>query len=187
MGSDGSSQGTIGYEGARHIMETNGSDAKSYYKRFEQENPQYSIQSINLRQENAALSSKFETESSKLRESSDSGVTQKHTQNTGNILAQGKRAGVDPNHTPQSIQKDVTSFIGEKGKVITEGKKVIDGQEKKLQTAAKVSQGTTLGGAASKNLLKSGWDGVTSVAGDLHSDKPQPVDKTPYNSPLNRK
>ncbi|MBA3814738.1 MAG: hypothetical protein H0X26_09730, partial [Alphaproteobacteria bacterium] len=181
------SQGKIGYEGARHIMEANGAEAKSYYKRFEQENPQYSIQSINSVQTKSALSSNFETESAKLRESSDSGVTQRQVQNTGNILAQGKRAGVDPNHTPQSIQQDVTGFIGEKGKAITEGKKVIDEQEEKLRATAKVSQEKTLGGAASKNLLKSGWDGVTSVAGDLHSDKPQPVDQTPYNSPLNRK
>jgi len=168
-------------------MEANGAEAKSYYKRFEQENPQYSIQSINLRQENAALSSKFETESSKLKQSSGAGLPQRHTQNTGNILAQGKRAGVDPNHTPQSIQQDVTSFIGEKGKALTEGKKVIDEQEKKLQTAAKVAQSATLGGTASKNLLKSGWEGAASVVETLHSDKLQPVDKTPYNSPLNRK
>ncbi len=99
-------------------METNGSDAKSYYKRFEQTHPQYSIQSINSVQAKSALSSKFETESAKLRGNSGAGLTQRHTQNTGNILAQGKSAGVDPNHTPQSIQKDVTDFIGEKGTTI---------------------------------------------------------------------
>ncbi len=187
MGPDGASQGKIGYEGARHIMEANGSEAKSYYKRFEQENPQYSIQSINSVQTKSDLSSNFEAESAKLRESSDSGVTQRHVQNTGNILAQGKSAGVDPNHTPKSIQKDVTDFIDTKGTAIDKGKEVIDTHEKELQTAAKVSQSATLGGTASKNLLRSGWEGAASVAGDLHSDKPQPVDQTPYTSPLNRK
>ncbi|MBA3814836.1 MAG: conjugal transfer protein TraG N-terminal domain-containing protein, partial [Alphaproteobacteria bacterium] len=187
MAPTGQSQGTIGYKGARHIMEANGGDAKSYYKRFEQENPQYSIQSINSGEIKTALSLNFETESTKLKESSGADLTQRHAQNTGNILTQGKRAGVDPNHTPKTIKQEVTSFIEKTNDKRLEGKIGINIKEQELQNAVKASQSTTLGGTASKNLLRSGWDGAASVVESLHSDKPQPVDKTPYNSPLNRK
>ncbi len=70
---------------------------------------------------------------------------------------------------------------------INKGKEAIDGHEKELRDAEKVSQEKTLGVTAVKNLGVSAWRGGASVAGDLHSDKPQPVDQTPYNSPLNRK
>lgn len=145
----GSAGRQIGYEGARRIMEANGMEAKSYYDRFEQENPQYAIQSINSPKEGGALSSKFKSESAKLRENSS--VASLHSQDTGNVLTQGKEAGLDSNKMTKSISPEITGFLKKNDTKIKEGQEIVSAKETDLQVADKASKGKHMTGAVFSN------------------------------------
>lgn len=177
-GPNGESQGQIGYEGARRIIENGGSEREAYIQGFQEENPHYKVQSINSSQSEATLSSTFESKAAELRQ--DSGVMSHHTQNTSDVLNRGKQAGLDPNNTTKSIQKEVNSFMARTDDQRLAGTDKINTQEKALKTAQKASKDKHLTGTVIKNTASNLFD---------HSGegKSLPADTTPYNSPMNRK
>lgn len=174
----GSQGGQIGYENARRIIENGGAERDAYLKRFQEANPQYKIETVNSSKEGSALSSKFESESAKVRESST--VASQYSQNTGTVLAQGKTTGLHPKNTPNSIKKEVTAFTEKNDDKRLEGRVGVDRHETDLKTAERTSKDKHLTGAMLKNAAVNIFD---------HSgeDKSLPVDQTPHNSPLNRK
>lgn len=91
-GAGGSSQ--VGYEGARQILEKGGEERAFYIKRFQEENPQYAIQSINSAQEQTKLTHSYDTEANKLQGGVPLGVQHQHEAQT--LMAQGKNAGLAP-------------------------------------------------------------------------------------------
>ncbi len=152
-GSSGSSTGKIGYEGARHILEGGGPERDAYIQRFQEENPRYSIGSINSTQAKADMSSQFDSESGKLKANSD--VDAHHAQHTATVLNRGKQeANLDPNKVPESRQEKINKALNNQGKVIDQGKQGIDHQHSKLQAQEKESQDKSLVGAVAGNAFK---------------------------------
>lgn len=70
-GPDGVSGGQIGYKEARRILEHGGGERAAYLKRFQEENPQYSIQSINVHGAQQQLDMQYETQAQAHRNSAD--------------------------------------------------------------------------------------------------------------------
>jgi hypothetical protein len=170
-GTQGSPAGHIGHEGARRIIENGGSERDAYIQRFQEENPRYQVQSINSSKATADLSSQFESASATIRAKSD--VVHHHTQNTANVLGQGKGAGLASNTTPKSIQKEVSTFIDNTDEKRIDGKVEIDIKGTEIQTAEKTSKNKHLTGTVIKNTAVNLFD----HSGD---GKSLPVDKTPY-------
>jgi hypothetical protein len=152
-GPNGSPGGQIGYEGARLIMEGQGAEFDAYKNRFQEENPRYSIDSINSTSENANISSKFESKSAEVKANSD--VDRHHAQNTGNILARAKReSNLDPNAPLISRQAETTTAIENQGKKIEKGKQGIEHQHNELWGMKEESQDKNLAGAVVGNTFK---------------------------------
>lgn len=162
--------GQIGYEGARRIIEANGAEARAYYERFEQENPQYSIQSINSGQEKYALSSKFESESGKRR--SDFSDASYHAQNTGNVLGQARAAHLDPRKMPESRRTEITKSLEDQGEIIMKKKQFIDTQEEELQKTEKGSKDQSLLGSVAYSALSSITPDTTATLQKLAEKDP---------------
>ncbi|MBS0271685.1 MAG: conjugal transfer protein TraG N-terminal domain-containing protein [Proteobacteria bacterium] len=87
-GSFESSGGKIGYEGAHRILEQEGPERQAYFSRFQEEHPQYKIQSIHYGQEQASIEPAYKREATKIRGSSD--LSQQHLQNTQEVLNRGQ-------------------------------------------------------------------------------------------------
>jgi len=94
-GSSESSGGKIGYEGARRILEQEGPERQAYFNRFQEEQPQYKIQSVHYGQEQASIDSAYGTETAKIRGSSD--LSQQHLQNTQEVLNRGQTHNLNLN------------------------------------------------------------------------------------------
>lgn len=152
-GPSSTSQGVIGHEGARRIMEANGDEARAYYDRFQQENPQYSIESISSSGHQRRLSSKFESESGNIKSNFD--VMAQHGHNTSNVLTQAKSAHLDPHKTPESRRDEITRDLNRQDGVIKQKKRLIDTEEKELKDVEKSSKDQTLVGAAASSTLAS--------------------------------
>lgn len=152
-GPDGASQGSIGHEGARRIMEANGAEARAYYERFQQENPQYTIESINSSQHLTRLSSKYESESSKLK--TDFNAAAQHGQNTENVLSQAKSEHLDPHKVPESRREEISKSLSKQDDIIEQKKRSIDTEEEELQKAEKNSKDQTLVGTAASSTWAS--------------------------------
>lgn len=153
MGANGESKGQIGYEGARHILENGGPERDAYLRRFQEENPQYHVQSINSAKEETKLSSAFASKSAQA--AAHSGVMEQHAQNTANILAQGKEAQLDLNKIPESREKEITDSLNKQDGIIGYKKQSIDRYEKQLQDAEKKSKDQSLAGAMASNAITS--------------------------------
>jgi conjugal transfer mating pair stabilization protein TraG len=177
-GANGISGGQMGHDRARQIIESGGTEREAYFKRFQEENPQYRIQSINSAQATSALTSKFGSTSEVFRR--NSALSQEYAHHTDTVLSHGKQAGLDPAHTPKSIQQEVNSFIQENNEKRTAGRVEIDSQEASLRKAEQESKNKHLTGTAIKN-------GALNIFDHSGPDKFLPVDETPYDSPLNRK
>lgn len=96
-----SGSGQIGYERARKILEKGGEERAVYIQRFQQENPQYAIQSINTIQGKEDLAHRYETEAQKIQGSSNPEAHHQH--HTQALMVQGKAAGLGPNKlTPEA-------------------------------------------------------------------------------------
>lgn len=183
-GPNDSANGTIGYEGARRIIENGGSEREAYFQRFQEANPQYKIESINTGEAQSAISSKYETESHKLKGSSD--VMERHVQNTDTVVAQGNKADLDPNRELKSIKQEVGNFINKNEQKILKGKGGVDAHVKNLKDKEKKAQEKTLGVTAVSNWGKSALGGGMSVYKDIkdaynNSDKSN--DQTSHNPP----
>jgi hypothetical protein len=152
-GPNGPSQGVIGHEGARRIMEVNGAEAQAYYERFQQENPQYTIEGINTSQHLTRLSSKFDSESGKLM--AGSVVATQHGNNTDNVLSQAKEKQLEPHLTPESRKSEIMGSLNQQDATIEQKKRIIDEHEQKLQEAEKESKNQTLVGAAASSTWAS--------------------------------
>ena len=87
-GPNGASGGQIGYEGARRIIENGGSEARAYISASRKKTLNTLFRASTQHKAKADLSSKFESESAKLKANSD--VAHHHAQNTENVLTQGK-------------------------------------------------------------------------------------------------
>ena len=145
-GPNGSSGGQIGYEGARLIMEGQGAEFDAYKKRFQEDNPRYSIDSINSTSEKENISSQFESKSTEVKANSD--VAGHHAQNTENILARGKEeANLDSTAPLINRQAETTTAIENQGKKIEKGKQGIEHEHNELRTLEENSQ--------DKNLVRS--------------------------------
>ncbi|MBP6950946.1 MAG: conjugal transfer protein TraG N-terminal domain-containing protein [Alphaproteobacteria bacterium] len=99
----------IGYERARRIFEKGGEERDVYLQRFQQENPQYSIQSINTTQEQENLTHRYEGEAQKIQASSNPKAQHQH--HTQALMAQGNAVGLGSNKLVQAGEqaKDASS------------------------------------------------------------------------------
>lgn len=96
--SDGSSGGKIGYEGARRILEQEGPERQAYFNRFQEEHPQYKIQSVHYGQEQASIGPAYEKEATRIKQNSD--FSQQHHHNTQEVLNQGQARNLNWNAAP---------------------------------------------------------------------------------------
>lgn len=163
-GHNGSSaSGQIGYEKARKILENGGEERAAYLRHFQEENPQYSIQSINVSGEQKPIESQYERIGQQLR--SQNNPASQNFKDIHNILKQGKEENLIPGQIPsQGVKKEVSqlheSFEG-KVKQRTEN---LSKKEQNLQKAADESKTKSLVGAVLKNAS-------TSVVGEESSPK----------------
>jgi len=183
-GPDGSSGGPVGHKEALRILENGGDERAAYLNRFQEQNPYYSIQSINVAGGQQALSTHYETQAQHQR--STSGVQIQLSSNSQAVQGQAQAAGLikaglikaslikanlDQGITnPQessSVKEAVLAQIKDTGDKIEMGSKRIGKQEKLLQDAEKASQEKTLGGTALKNLAVSTGEGLYSVGKDV--------------------
>ena len=177
LGSKGSGQ--IGYERARKILENGGEERATYIRRFQEENPQYSIQSINASEEQKSIEAHYEGKAQQLRNQNN--LTSQNFSDVQNILKQGKEQNLTPGQIPSQGIKEAVNKLHDsvEGKLKQRTEK-LSREEQKLQKAVEESKTKNLMGAVIKNAS-------TSMDDKDSSPKHLPVDPTPYNSPLNRK
>lgn len=174
-GPQGLSGGQIGHERARQILENGGNERDIYIKRFQEDNPQYQIQSVNSAQESAKLSSQFE--SSAIMINAD--VAHQHAQNTENVLNRGKaEANLDLKKVPESRHKEITESLNKQDNVITRGKEGIDQHYNELRTLEEESQDKNLVRAVAGNTVKTfvkKGSPLASVLPDDFASDPSPA------------
>jgi len=163
----GTSGGRIGYENARRILEKGGEERATYLQRFQEENPQYKIQSINHSGEHQALTGQYETESQKIQ--SQVGITPQHTQNTQEVhkrsenvssylnpaLSQSmeqfsqhfqrsqpeeKANSPESPESPQTMQQQISTFINNVEKRVNKGQEEVVKHQQELKQAEQEAQ-----------------------------------------------
>ncbi|EKE08839.1 MAG: mating contact stabilization protein TraG [uncultured bacterium] len=166
-GPNGLSGGQIGYKEAYRILENGGDERAVYLKRFQEQNPQYSLQSINIAGERQALSSPYTNQDQSYKSMAD--IQAQHALNTQNVQSQIKATGqLNPGSLDDNTLKDgVLEQIGQTEGTINAGRRQMANQEKFLQDAEKASQEKTLGVTAGKNLAVSAVEGLSSVGKDI--------------------
>jgi hypothetical protein len=170
-GHNGSSaSGQIGYEKARKILENGGEERAAYLRHFQEENPQYSIQSINVSGEQKPIESQYENATQQLR--SQNNPDSQNFKDIHNILKQGREENLIPGQIPsQGLKKEVSQLhesFEDKAKQRTGN---LSKEEQHLQKAADESRTKSLVGAVLKNAS-------TSVVGEKASSKHPPADPT---------
>ncbi|MBL8675881.1 MAG: conjugal transfer protein TraG N-terminal domain-containing protein, partial [Alphaproteobacteria bacterium] len=179
-GPNGVSGGSIGYKEARRIFEQGGEERAAYLKRFQEENPQYSIQSINVAGARSDLNMQYEAQAQHQR--GNVVVQAQNTSNTQEVQHHAKAAGLDKTRldktrleqekaeSPQkeySIKAAILEQIKNTEDKVQKGSEEIGKQKQILQDAEKASQEKTLGGTALKNLAVSTGEGLLSASKDV--------------------
>jgi hypothetical protein len=98
-GPNGASGGQIGYKEARRILENGGEERAAYLNRFQEQNPQYSIQSINVAGARSDLNMQYETQAQHQR--NNAGIQAQNTSNTQEVQHQANAAGLDKTRLDQ--------------------------------------------------------------------------------------
>ncbi len=190
-GTNGASGGQIGYKEARRLLENGGAERASYLKRFQEDNPQYSVQSINARGAEAVFNTQYETQAQHHRNSPS--IQTQNASNIQSVYQHAKEAGFDKEHLEQrflnpkepenSQQESIKDFVEKKFEIadekITAGQKSITDQEKPLQDEYKAAQDKTLLGIAGKNFFTSTGKGIVSTAKDIN----EAIQKLPPEPP----
>ncbi|WP_291398190.1 hypothetical protein, partial [Acinetobacter sp.] len=197
-GPNGVSGGSIGYKEARRIFEQGGEERAVYLNRFQEENPQYSIQTINVAGARSDLNRQYEAQAQHQR--GNAGVHAQNTSNTQEVQQQAKAVGLDKTgfdktrfdrtrleqenaESPQkeySIKVAVLEQIKNTEGNIQKGSEEVGKQKQILQDAEKASQEKTLGGTALKNLAVSTGEGLLGAS----KDAADAVEKLPPDYPL---
>lgn len=169
-GPDGSSGGELGYKEARRILETGGDERAAYLSRFQEQNPQYAIQSINGAGAQSALNSQYETQAQQQKNSAD--LQTQHASNNQSVHQSAQNSGfhkekIENLPKDQSVKNDVLQQFNHTEDKINKGSDKISTQERTLQKAEEEAQKKTLGGTATKNLFKSAGVGLSSVGTDI--------------------
>jgi hypothetical protein len=162
--------GQIGYDGARQILEGGGAERDAYLKRFQEENPQYQIQSINAGQVEAGLSSTVESASNTIR--SNASIGGHHQHNSANVLGQAKSAHLDLHATPESRRGEIIDSLKKQDSLIEQRKQVIDAREKELKKAEQETKDKSLAGSVLNNSLASITPDRTAVFQHLAEKDP---------------
>jgi hypothetical protein len=186
MDSQGERGGIIGYEGARHILETNDETRQAYFDRFQESHPQYKIQSVHSAQGRNALPHQYEQEATRLRETTDpSSHTPSHREV---VLTRGKEAGLNPTrlHAPlhqdesNSMQQKMNTVFSNTDHALHQRQTDLTKKQDALQKAEIDSQQENKTGAVLEKGLK-------SVIGESSPANPIPFDTTPPTSPLRKR
>ncbi|OJW47881.1 MAG: hypothetical protein BGO67_03050 [Alphaproteobacteria bacterium 41-28] len=176
MGPNGSPGGQIGYERARQILEKGGEERAMYIDSFQEQNPQYAIESIHGAEERRGLEAKYDGIAQNTRDSS-----RLETQNRNNVEAVNHRArqsGLDPNKKlSENVKHDVLEKLTKIDDKFQKGSDEIGRQENLLQQAEEDSKKKNMTISVLKNA-------AVNVVGDLDPGKPILYDKTPPSSPL---
>lgn len=175
-GPNGSSGGMIGYPEARRIIETGGEEQASYVQRFLEQNPQYSIQSINVSGEQRNLKAHYENLSHQIKNTD--GIQAQNLTHTQGLHQQARETNLNPNSIPsRGIKDEVLKIHEDTDKKLQKGNQDVSIQEKDLQKAETASKKKNMAGAALKNA-------ITNVIGEGSPANPIPFDTTPPSSPL---
>jgi len=181
-GPNGTAGGQIGYDSARRILEKGGEERDAYLQRFQEENPQYKVQSVNSAQEKQAIETKYDGEANKLR--ADNQVHSQNTENTEKVLEYGKQKDLDLNKDPsQTIREEVETQLSSKDPHqddrIEQGKQFIEGKEKFLEAAKKDSEEKNMTASLFKDVVSLGH---SSSDIEILSKKMQSSDVQPSTS-----
>ncbi|MBY0501694.1 MAG: conjugal transfer protein TraG N-terminal domain-containing protein [Alphaproteobacteria bacterium] len=187
-GPNGASGGQIGYKEARRILENGGEERAAYLKRFQGQNPQYSIQSINVAGAQQNLERQYETQAQHQR--GHTGIQTQDSSYKQDVQSQAQAAGLNEARLGQegkenaqkesSVKNAVLEQIKDTGDKINKGSDDIAQQKQILQDAEKTSQEKTLGGTALKNLAVSTGEGLSSISKDVADA----VEKLPPPPPI---
>lgn len=168
-------RGQIGYKKARRILESGGEELVAYLNRFQEQNPQYSIQSINGVGAKSTLNAQYETQAQQQRNSAN--IPAQNSSNIQTIQTQAQAAGLTQSPFDQqnkentqkddSVKKAVLDQIKDTDNKINKGSSDIAQEKQILQDAEKASQKKTLLVTAGKNLFNSTVDGFSSVGKDI--------------------
>jgi hypothetical protein len=138
-GPTGATSGQIGYDRARHIYEKGGAERDTYLGKFQEENPQYAIQAIPYGQKVAALTQQYDTQASQIRNQGN--LDQQNSQNTQEVLKQGKDMGLTPNNTPiPSVERPKPETQGEQAKQENSGEQQQNSSTEKPAQGAESAQ-----------------------------------------------
>ncbi|OJW49671.1 MAG: hypothetical protein BGO67_03970 [Alphaproteobacteria bacterium 41-28] len=99
-GPNGLSGGQIGYKEARHILDQGGEERAAYLKSFQEENPQYYIQSINVRGAQQQLDMQYEVQARYHKDSA--GIRAQNMAHIQEIQHLAQEAGFDRSNTNQT-------------------------------------------------------------------------------------
>ncbi|MBY0500445.1 MAG: conjugal transfer protein TraG N-terminal domain-containing protein [Alphaproteobacteria bacterium] len=187
-GPDGSSGGSMGYKEARRIVENGGEERAAYLNRFQEQNPQYSIQSINVAGVRSDLNRQYEAQAQHQR--NNAGVQAQNTSNTQEVQHHANATGLDKTclepknaESPQkdnSIKAVVLEQIKNTEDKVQKGSEEVGKQKQILQDVEKASQEKTLGGTALKNLAVSTGKGLLSTGKDVA----KAIEKLPPDYPI---
>lgn len=168
-------RGQIGYKEARRILESGGEERAAYLNRFQEQNPQYSIQNINSVGAESALNAQYETQAQHHRNRAN--IQTQNLSNIESVQTQAQAAGLTQSPLDQqnkestqkddSVKKAVLDQIKDTDNKIDKGSGDISKQKQILQDAEKASQEKTLLATVGKNLFNSTVDGFSSVGKDI--------------------
>jgi conjugal transfer mating pair stabilization protein TraG len=148
-GPTGRGGGRVGYETARRIIENGGAERDAYMTRFLEENPQYTIESIQANSKINQLSEHYNLESQTLK--NESGVEAVHEKNRSSIQHQSGDPKTQLN--TQSVKQDVTNRLENCKKDMEVQKKDINQQEETLRKKEEESKEKSLTGIVLNNSI----------------------------------
>ncbi|MBY0272295.1 MAG: conjugal transfer protein TraG N-terminal domain-containing protein [Alphaproteobacteria bacterium] len=175
----------IGMQRAVAILNAGGAEYEAYVDGFKKDHPTYDIRRINTSQLNQEIESQYQGQSNAFK--ADHEIESQYDKNTESLKQKGQSLGLREETFQESgLKKEVTNQQAQ-AKARLKARQKEHAQELiPLQEKVETGRNQTVVGS---NLKQIGWSAVSTVGLDelFDSSKEMPKDKTPHNSPLNRK
>jgi conjugal transfer mating pair stabilization protein TraG len=180
----------IGMHRAVAILNAGGADYEAYREGFKNAHPAYDIRRVNTSQFNQEIESQYQDRSSTIK--ADHPIESQYGQNTESINQKGQSLGLTQEKFKGSrseesgLKKEVADQRAQTNKRLEARQKEHAKEVTPLQEKVDTARNQTVVGS---NLKQIGWSAVSTVGLEelFDSSGETPQDKTPHNSPLNRK
>jgi flagellar biosynthesis/type III secretory pathway protein FliH len=175
----------IGMHRAAAILNAGGADYEAYVEGFKKDHPTYDIKRINTSQLNQEIESQYQDQSNAFK--ADHQIESQYDKNKESLKQKGENLGLREETFQESgLKKEVADQRAQTNERLEARQKEHAQELTPLQEKVEAGRNQTVVGS---NLKQIGWSAVSTVGLEklFDSSKEIPKDKTPHNSPLNRK